>query len=265
MIDDPQYVSPFLPGAKLGIEARERRLDTILNNPHLWAYIRALTLSIDDPSSKDQKFAPRFTAAEILQKIELSNVDHIFLQIGRKNPCSGHFRIVNPLRGGLEGILASPSMKSISLDLFTLCAPNSPFPGWIFRGLSDTVKNVQLTIRYPGWADGKQFHIPPTVPTQNPEAILGSESSGPKRVLEGFSLVVHNNHETMGHCVAILSGLCFNFSFFQMKRLEISHIDNDAGMWIIPDLSAGTLLELTILNFPSAHMVEISDSRWKKN
>ncbi|RXW16490.1 hypothetical protein EST38_g9365 [Candolleomyces aberdarensis] len=241
LIENPLHESPFFPGQKLSFDSREKRRHTIYTNSHLWPYIRALTLSIDQEFNADRSYAIPFT--EILEKVKLPNVDHIFLQIGRNNlGPPEHFRIVDPLRGILEGLLSSPSMRSFSIDLYTTYSSNNPFPGWIFRNLSDTVKDVELAARWPGWADSKDFRIPSIAPTSD---------SGPKRTLESFSLVVRNNDETMAHCLAILSGLCFNFSFSRMRELKITHIDKDAGMWTLPDLSAETLEDLTILSFPN--------------
>lgn len=233
---------------------------------HLWEYIRSLAVTLYDKAHNGNGHNIRYL--RVLKTVQLPWPEHIYIQFGHEG-CSeqnGHFRVVKPSRQILEGLLSSAQLRSLSVDINTVYGIDNPFPGWIFRALSPSVKAVSIRTAYSSNA---------TIFPGGTSALSGFTPSGSKRFLTQielatgtkqnvmFSSLENEAEDSMSRCSTILSNLCFNFDLSQTKKLEITAIWNraligrtgDETIWTFPNQAAETLEELKILRFPSKSII----------
>jgi hypothetical protein len=218
--------------------------EIIFKSNHLHKYIKSLALTITTQSSPGEwicnSVAPWIPLAVQIRE----NLEHFHLQIPQRS-------FVAVLPPQLEQILASPSLKSVTLDqdptgsLFEIrLRPRSPepFPRRVLRSISESV--TKLEIKAPG-ALNKQWDLGPST-FGNPKV----ETQSRPRYLEDFSLTLFPPCDRIAGWTKGLAEPFFNLNLSRAKRITISSAPNDDSLWKLPDEASETLEELTITRLP---------------
>lgn len=211
--------------------------DVVLRSSHLQIYIKSLALTIMS-SSIPHSFLPWIPLAVQIGM----NIEHLHLRV-----VEGRFD-ATPVPQ-VEKILASPSLRSVTLDLsldesYWSFSEEISLPAWILWSISDNIN--KLEIHAPRlWAEQ-------SLSNQSLEQSKTEIQRPPRYLTEiSFKLATWRKDNRIVDWARRLEEPSFNFSLSRTKNITITTHDNDDSLWGLADKASKTLEELTIPRLPS--------------